>query len=626
MTVLKSKPVRTVLFLLLVLIINYSPVFAAENDPEKVSWFIILTGLLGGLAFFLYGIEKMSDGMKKTAGDKLRSILAALTKNNVIALLVGAFITMVIQSSSATTVMLVSFVQAELMTCAQSLGVILGADIGTTVTAQLIAFKVTDYAVLMIAFGFALRMFGKTMILRDIGDIILGFGIIFFGMKMMSDAMKPLRTFDGFIDAMKGLENPLMGLLLGMLFTALIQSSAAFIGIVIVLAQQGFITLETGIPLIFGSNIGTCVTAGLASIGTSRAAKRVALAHVFFKITGVLLFVFWIPTFADIVQAIAVRFGSGTARQIANAHTLFNVTLAIGFLPFIPLFAKIISKLLPDKPLDRDLIPMTWYLDEKSLATPAAAISMVCMETSRMAKLLERMMRAIIIPFMSNEKWIAREIDEKEEAEYLIREIPQRDEFFPQLTLIEGLDMREKKIDYIEEKIRIYLGQIARQELTEKQTDEVYCLMSIVSDMESIGDIIHRNLVPLINKKNALAHDFSNDGKEELMIYHEKVCRQIRLLKQALAEINPLKASEIMKTERRFLDLELKYRVQHLERLLHKQKESIETHEVHMELMDLMKQIIVYTSNIAKTFLSTYALEEDKKLKKFRDFRQKTQF
>ncbi|MBW2562621.1 MAG: Na/Pi cotransporter family protein, partial [Deltaproteobacteria bacterium] len=271
----KNIKLQKVLFLTFIFAATIAkPVLAAGETSAEISWNFLIIGLFGGLAFFLYGMEKMSEGMKKSAGNKMRSILGALTKNRVIGLVVGAFVTMVIQSSSATTVMLVSFVQADLMTFAQSLGVILGADIGTTITAQLIAFKLTDYALLMIAIGFSLRMFGKNDNLKNIGEVLLGFGILFYGMKLMSDAMSPLRTWPEFINIMKGLENPFLGLLIGAAFTALIQSSSAFSGIVIVLAQQGLITLEAGIPLVFGANIGTCITAGLASIGTSREAKR----------------------------------------------------------------------------------------------------------------------------------------------------------------------------------------------------------------------------------------------------------------------------------------------------------------------------------------------------------------
>lgn len=577
--------------------------YAGEKSSDSISWGFLIMGLLGGLALFLYGIEKMSDGLKKAAGNRMRSIIATLTRNRIIALIAGAFVTMMIQSSSATTVMLVSFVQAGLMGFTQSLGVILGADIGTTVTAQLIAFKLTDYALLMIAVGFGFKMFAKTDNTRNIGEAILGFGLLFYGMKLMSDVMKPLRTYPGFLDVMKGLENPLLGLLAGTVFTSLIQSSAASIGVVIVLAQQGLITLEAGIPIIFGANIGTCVTAGLASIGTSREAKRVALAHVLFKVAGVLIFIFWIPGFADLIRALAAKFNSSTARQIANAHTIFNVSLGVIFIPFTAFFASLIMKLLPDKEEEASIKLATWHLDESTISSPVLAIDLARAEISRMAKTLGRMFRAVIIPFMSDERFIRKERLTKEEIELLINEIPTQDEFSPQLTLLEGIDMREEKIDFLDEKVGEYLVKIVRQGVSEDQTSEVYGMISIANDIESIGDLIHRNMVPLIAKKKELDIDFSIEGKEELMIYHQKVCRQIDHLQQAFAERDLEKARDIMAKERKYLDLEAQYRIKHLERIRHDRKESIQTHEVHMELMDLMKQIIVYSSNIAKTFL-----------------------
>jgi phosphate:Na+ symporter len=594
-----ALPLSVIFFFLLFA----NTLYAGEESIDSISWGFLIIGLLGGLAFFLYGIEKMSDGLKKAAGNKMRSIIAALTRNRIIALLVGAFVTMVMQSSSATTVMLVSFVQAGLMSFAQTLGVILGADIGTTITAQLIAFKLTDYALLMIAVGFGFKIFAKTENTRNIGEAILGFGILFYGMKLMSDVMKPLRTYPGFLDVMQELENPFLGLLAGTLFTSLIQSSAASIGVVIVLAQQGLITLEAGIPIIFGANIGTCITAGLASIGTSREAKRVALAHVLFKVAGVMIFIFWIPGFAALIRTLAGKFGSDIARQIANAHTIFNVSLGIIFIPFTNLFAGLIQRLLPDREEEAGIKLETWHLDENTISSPALAIDLARAEISLMARALGRMLRAVIIPFMSDEKFIRKEGLTREEIELLIKEIPIQDEFFPQLTLLEGIDLREEKIDFLDEKVGEYLIKIVRQGVSVDQADEVYGMISIANDIESIGDLIHRNMVPLIAKKKDLDIDFSDEGKEELMIYHQKVCRQIDLLKEAFAEIDLEKARNIMAKERKYLDLEAQYRVKHLERIRHDRKESVQTHEVHMELMDLMKQIIVYSSNIAKTFL-----------------------
>jgi phosphate:Na+ symporter len=584
-------------------LINILTVSSAQTD--EISWGFMIIGLFGGLALFLYGMEKMSEGMKKAAGNKMRSILAALTNNRVIGFMVGAFVTMVIQSSSATTVMLVSFVQADLMSFAQSLGVILGADIGTTITAQLIAFKLTDYALLMIAVGFGLRMLGESDNLKSTGDILLGFGLLFFGMKLMGDAMKPLRTYPAFIDLMKGLENPILGLLIGAVFTALIQSSSAFTGIVIVLAQQSLLTLEAGIPLVFGANIGTCITAGLSSIGTSREAKRVAMAHVLFKVGGVLLFIFWIPTFASFIHSIAEKFGSNTARQIANAHTIFNISLGLIFLPFTVIFARLLLKILPKEKTVKGVLPATWHLDEGLIETPEFAINLARSEISRMAKLLGRMLRAIIIPFMSDATLINRDVKHKEEANLFIKEIPTQDEIFPELTLMEGIDMREEKIDFLDEKIVDFLIKVARQELSDEQAAEVYGMISITNDLESIGDIIHRNMLPLIDKKKGLNFDFSLEGKEELMIYHVKVCKQVNRLKEAFLEHNIETAQKIMEKEGKYLNLESQYRLKHLHRLHQKRKESLETHEIHMELMDIFKQINVYTANIAKTYLDT---------------------
>lgn len=563
----------------------------ADSGETVFSWWILLMTLLGGLALFLYGMGKLSEGLKKAAGNRMRVLLSALTDNRVVGMFVGAFVTMVIQSSSATTVMLVSFVQAQLMTFSQSLGVILGADIGTTVTAQLIAFKVTQYALLMIAGGFGLTMLGRRDAHRHVGEAILGFGILFFGMKLMSDAMAPLRSYPAFVDLLKNFENPLFGILIGTVLTAVIQSSSAFIGIVIVLAQQGVLTLEAGIPLIFGANVGTCVTAGLSSVGAVREAKRVALAHVLFKIGGVALFVLWIPTFAGFIRSISpVADGSGlaklaaeTPRQIANAHTIFNVSLALVFLPFTSLFAWTITKVYPTKKEEIGLRPTVRHIEEGALATPALAIDLARAEISRMLKIVARMLEGIIRPFIESEPW--------------------KDEYRPQLSVVEAVEMREGKIDYLDEKVTDYLMKTSRKELDESQANEVFLLMSVVKDMESIGDIIDKNIVTLIEKKQMLGTEFSPEGTEELETYHVKVSKQFSRLKDAFESFDPDMAVKVMTKEEKYEDLESQFRIRHLERVQHEVSESVQTHEIHMELMDLLKQINAYTASIGKTIL-----------------------
>ncbi|SCY70207.1 Na/Pi cotransporter family protein [Desulfoluna spongiiphila] len=569
--------------------ITFCAADAWADGLSEIHWGFQLMGLMGGLAFFLFGMELMSDGMQRAAGDRLRTILANLTKNKYRGMLLGIVVTMLVQSGSATSVMLVGFVQAGLMQFMQTIGVLIGSGIGMTITAQLIAFKVTDYALLMIVAGFLIRLLAKRDTVKSFGDVLLGFGVLFYGLKLMGDSMRPLRSSQEVITLLSGLENRFLGLLIGVVLTTLIQSSTAFIGILIVLGLEGLISLEASIPMVLGANIGTCVTAGFASIGANRDAKRVALANVMIRVIGVMLFIGFIPEFTWCISWLGDEFNSDIARQIANAHSVFNIAIGIIVLPFSDAFARLIVRMLPETacPIPRYT---TTFLDESKIFSPALAVDLARSEISRMASALEYLLKAVAVPFVTQS--------------------PKRDKVYPELTLMEGIDMREEEIDFLEEKITDYLLKVARSGASDAQLRVVYAMVSIVRDMESIGDIIHRNVLPLIRKKHELAHDFSEEGREELTIYHQKVCKQIRLLKEAFAEQDLEKAQRIMVKERKYLDLELQYRVHHLDRLVGKQAASVETHEVHTELMNLMVQIIVYSSNIAKTFLETETREK----------------
>ncbi len=583
-----------ILFLatLFFLFVPIAAIGGSTPNNSSISWFMMFVGLLGGLVFFLYGMDKMSSGMKSTAGNSMRTILASLTRNKYIAFVVGAFVTMIIQSSSATTVMLVSFVQAELMTFAQSLGVILGAKIGTTITAQMVAFKLTDYAMIMIVVGFGVRLLAKSEKARSIGEILLGFGMLFYGMKLMSDAMYPLRSYPGFIDTMKGLENPMLGILAGTLFTALVQSSSASTGVVIVLAQQGLITIEAGIPIILGANLGTCITAALASIGTGREAKRVAVAHILFNVVGVLLFVFWIPQFSELIRSIAGMFNSSTARQVANAHTLFNISVGLFFLPFLNLFAALIIRLLPDKKIDQDLIPSAWHIDDAILDTPAIALQLARAEIARMAKLLGRMHNASMVPFVSCE-------------------LPQ-DNYFPErLNLLQGIEMRERKIDFLGEQIRLYLLKISQQSLLEEQGEEINSLIAVLNSMERIGGVIARQIIPLVTRKKAIGKDFSEEGTSELLHYHEKVGKQLKRLEEIMLNMDVTIAQKVHRKKFHYSDYDSLLRKQHLQRLLAMKEETVETHVIHMELMDAMNNINIYCFEIAENIIKLANLEEE---------------
>ena len=575
-----NKSINSILFLLPMVFATSLFASSSSNDAEGFSFFLIIIGLFGGLGMFLYGMEMMSDGMKMTAGNSMRSILKKLTSNRFIAVFVGAFITMIIQSSSATTVMLVSFVNSGLLNFVQALGVILGSNIGSTVTAQIVAFKVTDYALLLIAVGSIMTLFSKKDTAKHIGFVILGFGLLFYGMKVMSDTMKPLRTDPTFNSILTSFENPFLGILAGAIFTALIQSSSATTGIVITLASSGSITLEAGIPLILGANIGTCITALLAGLKATRDAKRVAIGHVLFNVIGVLVFCFWIPTFADLVAQTT----DNVPRQIANAHTIFNIVSTMLFIPFAPFISRTIIRYFPDKEKLRNIEkPAILNLDEKVLSYPTAAINNAQAEISGVVGLTERVVGSLVPPFITDKD--------------------QSDVENPELNLITGLHQRLEKIKYLNENISNYLIKISQQDLTSHQSREVFALVSATNYLNSINDTVKMKFENLIGKKESLDEGFSDAGQEEILVYHAKLLKQIKRLNKYFVKYDRAKATKIMKKGKKYKDLEEKYRLEHFKRGSGNVSVSVATHQLHVELMDMLKQINTFIELIASTLL-----------------------
>ena len=575
-----NKSINSILFLLPMVLATSLFASSSSNDAEGFSFLLIIIGLFGGLGMFLYGMEMMSDGMKMTAGNRMRSILKKLTSNRFIAVFVGAFITMIIQSSSATTVMLVSFVNSGLLNFVQALGVILGSNIGSTVTAQIVAFKVTDYALLLIAVGSIMTLFSKKDTAKHIGFVILGFGLLFYGMKVMSDTMKPLRTDPTFNSILTSFENPFLGILAGAIFTALIQSSSATTGIVITLASSGSITLEAGIPLILGANIGTCITALLAGLKATRDAKRVAIGHVLFNVIGVLVFCFWIPTFADLVAQTT----DNVPRQIANAHTIFNIVSTMLFIPFAPFISRTIIRYFPDKEKLRNIEkPAILNLDEKVLSYPTAAINNAQAEISGVVGLTERVVGSLVSPFITDKD--------------------QSDVENPELNLITGLHQRLEKIKYLNDNISNYLIKISQQDLTSHQSREVFALVSATNYLNSINDTVKLKIENLIGKKESLDEGFSGAGQEEILVYHAKLLKQIKRLNKYFVKYDRGKATKIMKKGKKYKGLEEKYRLEHFKRVSSNVSISVATHQLHVELMDMLKQINTFIELIASTLL-----------------------
>ena len=577
--------------MLIFVLVGLSTLLFAGTDKTaegNINWVILVTSLFGGLGMFLYGMEMMSDGMKITAGNKMRTILEKLTSNRFLAVGVGAFVTMVIQSSSATTVMLVSFVNSGLLSFAQGLGVILGSNIGSTVTAQIVAFKITDYALALIAVGAIMTLFSKKDATKNIGFVILGFGLLFYGMKVMSDTMKPLRSNPTFNSILVSFENPLMGILAGAMFTALIQSSSATTGIVITLASGGSITLEAGIPLIFGANIGTCVTALLAGLNASREAKRVAIAHVTFNVIGVAVFCFWIPVFADMIA----QTSDNVPRQIANAHTFFNIMATVIFIPFTTKIADLIIKFFPDEKKSRNIEKATvLHLDERMLNYPAIAISNTQAEIRGVVGLMERVVGSLVSPFLSDK--------------------PTADIENPDQDFQKGLHVRLEKIDQLSDSILNYLVKISNEELDENQSREVFTLVSIVNYLESIRTAVKTRYGNLLEKKESLKEEFSEHGQNDLAAYHLKVIKQLSRIGNFFKRYDTKKAEKIIAKGEKYKDLEEKYRLAHIKRASTDETGSSSLNHLHLELMDLLKEINVFIDLIASSLLQLQAIDKD---------------
>jgi len=424
--------------------------------------------LLGGLSLFLFGLRLGGEHLQSIAGNRLRYIISRLISNRFKGIAAGALSTVTLQSSSATTVMLVSFASVGLITLMQTLSIILGADIGTTVTVQLIAFRISDYALLIITIGFLLTLLNKESRSYRVGGVILAFGLIFFGMKVMSDSVAPLRFYPGVTRLLLSVgENPLLGILLATIFTAIVQSSAATLGLVLSLSFQGLIDLESAIPLVLGANVGTCATALLASLGSNMDGKRVAWGHTVFKIIGVILFYPFIGVVADLIS----HTSGNVSRQIANMHTFFNVGMAILFVPFVRPYGHFIFKLLPQRELpSKEFAPK--YLDRRLLETPDLALGQATREILRMADIVFGMVKDTMTVFKQNDEQLRRQ---------LVKE--------------------DDKVDLLEESLTPYLTKLSQKELTDEQVEKEVALLFITSELEQAGDLVSKNLMTYAGKK-----------------------------------------------------------------------------------------------------------------------------
>ena len=554
----------------------------AASESGEISWFFLVVGLLGGLSLFLYGMERMSDALKNVAGEKMKDILAMLSSNRIMGMITGAVVTAVIQSSSVTTVMLVGFVTAGLMSLSQSIGVILGADIGTTITAQIVAFKVTKYALLLLAVGFGMLFISKKEKIQQYGYMVMGLGMIFFGMSVMSESMHPLRTYQPFIDLMAGMSNPVLGILVGAFFTALIQSSSAAMGVVIVLAMQGLISLEAGIALALGANIGTCATAGLASIGKPREAVRVATCHVLFKIVGVVLMAPFIGPFAKLVVLISPSPAEGligmeaaaavVPRQVANAHTIFNIGIAFLFLPFVSQFSRIVYRLVPDKPVDEIEEIQPKYLSEMLFETPSLALDAARHEIKRMGKRVDLMNSNMMPAVLTGNK----------ESLLALREM-------------------YEEVDILHKHLVTYLARVSQLKLNEFQTQKFMNLMTAVNNLDYVGDLIEVNMVDLGMRRVEKGFKISAATQEVLETLHVVVFDALKAAVRAVVEEDKDYANRVISMQDDINVLIEKADLHQAKRLVSKDSGKFEAYSVEVDIIEKLKRIYNYAREMAKT-------------------------
>ncbi len=526
----------------------------------------VLLALFGGMALLLYGIRLSGDALQRAAGGRLRHLLTGLARSRVVALVSGATATALIQSSAATTLMLIGFVSAGLMTFRQTLGVILGADIGTTFTVQLLAFKVTEYSLLLVGLGFVIAFVARRRVVKDIGQAVLGFGLIFLGLKLILDGVGPLKTnpLAGELIASVA-DSPALTVLVAAGFSALVTSSAATIGLALALASEGLLGLRGAVAVVVGANVGTCATALAAAIGASAEAKRVAAAHIAFKLLGAAFAIPLIGPFTALVASTALD----PARQIANAHTLFNVGISLVFLPFTPVAARAIEMLVPDDQ-EADNPFRSRYLDERALDQPSLALGQATREALRMADVVQGMLRDVVPVFRTD----ARE-------------------------LLEDVERRDDQVDFLEREIKLFLTRLGGETMSTDLSRKEIALISVIGNLENIGDIIDKNLMELARKKLYGGRRFSEAGWAEILEFHGMVSKNLERALAAFAANDRILAQEVLDQRPLMRQRERELRESHLGRLRAGLAESLETSEIHLDVLTNLKRISSHVSALA---------------------------
>lgn len=531
--------------------------------------------LLGGLGLFLYGMKLMSDGLESVAGDRMRRTLEVLTTNRLAGVGVGAGITAVIQSSSATTVMVVGFVNAGLMTLYQATGVIMGANIGTTITAQLIAFKLTDIAPLVLFIGMFMVVFLRKKFVNRVGLVVLGFGLLFLGLSLMSQAMEPLRENEAFRNFLINFNNPVTGVLIGAAFTAIIQSSSASVGILQSFAMLGLIDLDSAVFVILGQNIGTCVTAVLAAIGTGANSKRAAGIHLMFNIIGTIVFLIIINLFPIIIDRVEAFSSGDVTRQIANFHTMFNISVTVLLFPFANQLVRLITKIIPEKQKPEDMEKRLIFLDERIAQTPSIALAQTLKEINRMGMMAgTNMKRAIEAFFEQDDQKIAEVIEV------------------------------EKTIDYLSDNIAHYLIKFPGMELSDHDLSVLGSLHHVIIDLERVGDLAE-NIAGYASVVKEKKTKFSVEGYAEMKMMSDKALEALAIGLDVFEKRDKNRVILVSQLEQEIDNMKRDYIQNHVNRLQIKSCEP-QSGVIFTNLIATLERVADHANNI------THTLDSDK--------------
>ncbi len=525
--------------------------------------------LAAGISFFMYGMGLASDSLQLLAADRLRALMAQLAKNRFYAIVSGILLTVILQSSSAVTVMLVNLASAGIVTLSQVMGVIVGTAIGTTVTVQLISFNVTRFAPYFLILGFGILFMSQKKKIKTIGSIIFGFGLIFYGLLLMGQAVTIVKDFQGFQNAFRYLnENPMVAFAATTFLTAIVHSSAVTIGLAMTLVGSHVMTLHDSMYWIAGANLGTTATALFASLSSRHTGKQVAWAHFFYKAVSVVLLLLFAGPFTRLVGSLTEI----ASHQIADAHTLFNIISAILFVPFIKYGVRFIEKVFPKPVSENEFGPK--YLDPRAFSEPSLAYSNSVREMLRMAEYTLEMVNLSLSAF------------EKDSPD-----------------LISEVRIIDKKIDTLNREIKIYLVRLTDESLNEIQNAKVVSIIALVSDIENIGDVIDKNVLMLAEKKCSLKVTFSDAGWNDMKEFHGLVVKNFELAISSFSMGSRDLAKKVIDHKHELRLMEQKFRETHIQRLHNKMQDSVNTSNIHFDLLSAYRRVNSYASNLAYSVL-----------------------